>query len=158
MLGKILVFLDEIGLRTRLVELPNPTFLPGIDVLDGVLLIDESKLTYPGDVLHEAGHLAILSAEQRRKMNHDAGADPGYEMAAIAWSYAAAIHVNIEPSVIFHPAGYRGGAQAIIDNFAEGRYIGVPILQWLGMSLDTKTAREQQNVHPFPHMLKWVVD
>jgi hypothetical protein len=156
-IAKILAFLAEIGIDAELVQLPDGTFLPGLDIKNGALLIDEARLTYPGDILHEAGHLAIISAEQRKAINHDAGADAGQEMTAIAWSYAAAIHLQIEPSVVFHEDGYRGGSQAILENFAQGRYIGVPVLEWLGLTLGAKTAQEH-GVPAYPHMVKWVVD
>jgi hypothetical protein len=156
-LSKILTFLAEIGIAAELVELPEGTFLPGIDIRDGVLLIDEARLAYPGDVLHEAGHLAIIPAEKRKTTNHDAGADGGAEMAAIAWSYAAALHLQIDLAVVFHEHGYRGGARAIIDNFAQGRYVGVPVLEWLGMTVGAKTAR-QSGLPAYPHMSKWALD
>lgn len=156
-LKTILAFLSEIGIPFELSELSEQTFLPGLDVQNGVLVIDESRLAYPGDVLHEAGHLAIIPARRRVTVNHDAGADGGEEMAAIAWSYAAAIHLQIEPSVVFHDHGYRGGARAILDNFAQGRYVGVPVLEWLGLTVDSKNAR-QRAVPAYPHMIKWVVD
>ena len=131
--------------------------MPGIDVRNGVLLIDVARLAYPGDILHEAGHLAVVPAERRRTLTHDVGADPGEEMAAIAWSYAAAIHLHIEPSVVFHDHGYGGGAQAILDNFGQGHYFGVPVLEWLGLTVGSKTAR-QRGILAYPRMVKWVVD
>jgi len=153
----ILTFLTQIGIRFELVELPQATFLPGLDLRNGVLLIDEARLRYPGDILHEAGHLAIVPAQRRITVNHDAGADGGEEMAAIAWSYAAALYLQIEPKVVFHGHGYRGGAQAILENFAQGRYFGVPVLQWLGMTMDGKTAKEH-GIPAYPQMSRWVVD
>jgi hypothetical protein len=156
MIAKMLAFLSDVGIDIQLVQLSDETFLPGIDIRNGVLLIDEARLAYPGDILHEAGHLAILPAARRRKINHDAGADAGEEMTAIAWSYAAAIYLQIDPSVVFHDDGYRGGARAILENFAQGRYFGVPVLQWLGMTMDDKAAR-QHAVSPYPHMIKWVM-
>ena len=48
-------------------------------------------------------------------------------MMAIAWSYAAAVHLGLDPAVVFHEAGYRGGSGSLIENFAQERYIGVPI-------------------------------
>src|SRR5262249_59735944 len=113
LITRVLAFLAEIGIRAELAQLSGETFLPGIDIRNGVLLIDEARLTYPGDILHEAGHLALIPAERRRTVNHDAGADGGEEMAAIAWSYAAAIHLQIEPSMVFHDDGYRGGGRAL---------------------------------------------
>src|SRR5262249_47941140 len=32
---------------------PEPTFLPGLDIRHGAILLDEARLSYPGDILHE---------------------------------------------------------------------------------------------------------
>lgn len=150
-------FLASIGLEAEPSELPPDTFLSGLMIREGKLLIEESRLTYPGDILHEAGHLALLPAAQRRQLADNAGADGGFEMAAIAWSYAAILHLGMDPAIVFHSGGYRGGGQNILDNFAQRRYIGVPVLEWLGMTADSKRAAAL-GVPPYPHMLKWVND
>jgi hypothetical protein len=128
-------FFADIGLPFRFAELSGPTFLPGVTIQRGVLAIDREKLLYPGDLLHEAGHLAILPPAERAAIDGDVGPDGGMEMAAIAWSYAAAVHLGIPVEVVFHDEGYLGGASAIRDNFAQGRYIGVPLLQWMGLTV-----------------------
>jgi hypothetical protein len=150
-------FLVSLGLEVAPAELPPGTFLPGLMVRDGKLLIDEAKLAYPGDILHEAGHLALLPAGKRARLEDNAGDDGGFEMAAIAWSYAAILHLEMDPAIVFHPAGYKGGAQAILDNFAQRRFFGVPVLEWLGMTADSKRAAAL-GVPPYPHMLKWLND
>ncbi|HXZ28253.1 MAG TPA: hypothetical protein VEG08_09690 [Terriglobales bacterium] len=150
-------FLTSIGLEVEPAQLPSTTFLPGLMIRAGKLLVDESRLSYPGDLLHEAGHLALLPRARRAHCDDNAGADGGMEMAAIAWSYAAILHLEMDPAIVFHPAGYKGGAQAILDNFAQRRYVGVPVLEWLEMTADGKRAAALA-VPPFPHMLKWVND
>ncbi len=57
--------------------------------------------------------------------------------------------------MVFHPAGYRGGSQSLLDNFGAGHYLGVPMLQWLGMTNDEKQAAKTGGV-PYPHMTKWL--
>ena len=54
-------------------------------------------------------------------------------MAAIAWSWAALVHLRLDPAVVFHQEGYRGGSQSLIENFSMGRFVGVPMLRWMGM-------------------------
>jgi len=78
-------------------------------------------------------------------------------MAAIAWSYAAALYAGIDPAVVFHSGGYSGGSEAILTNFAQRRYFGVPVLEWLGLAADRKTA-DLLRVELYPHMLKWLRD
>jgi hypothetical protein len=135
----IVAFLDEIGLPVSFCDISGETFLPGIRIERGRLLVDEPRLLYPGDLLHEAGHLALLSPDRRAantgEVGDDAGDDAGFEMGAIAWSYAVALHIGIDPAIVFHSEGYRGSSQAIMENFAAGRYIGVPILKWLGLTV-----------------------
>jgi hypothetical protein len=151
----ILAFLHEIGLRVRQQALPDETFLPGIAIDQGVLVVDPARLRYPGDLLHEAGHLAVCAPERRAAMHLDAGSDPAEEMMAIAWSYAAALHIGLDPAVVFHAGGYRSGGQQLVENFAQGRFIALPMLQWVGMAFDERRAAEQGAL-PFPHMQRWL--
>jgi hypothetical protein len=151
----IAMFLLEIGLAVRAGEISGQTFVPGVQIDHGALLIDEVKLSYPGDILHEAGHLAVMSPGRRQHTHIDVGKKAAEEMAAIAWSYAALTHLKLDPAVVFHPDGYRGGSQAIIENFSQGRYLAVPMLQWLGMTVDEKCGRELA-IAPYPAMLKWL--
>ena len=136
----------------RAATLDEPTFLPGLSIEAGALLIDEA-LKYPGDILHEAGHIAVTDPAGLGQAA--VSADPGEEMAAIAWSYAAARKLDLDPAILFHSDGYKGGASALHENFNAGRYIGVPLLQWFGMTVEPKNAAER-GVAPFPHMLRWV--
>ena len=85
------------------------------------------------------------------------GDDGGYEMGAMAWSYAAAIHLGISPSVVFHDAGYRGEARTLVENFGAGRYLGVPMLEWLGLTATGKNAKAL-GVQSYPKMLRWLRD
>lgn len=155
--GRIAGFLREIGLEVRPADLPGPCFLPGVHVDRGGLRVDEARLLHPGDLLHEAGHLAIVPAGERAERHGDVGADLGEEIGAIAWSYAAAVHLELDPAVVFHAHGYRGASEGFLDNFRHGRYVGVPLLQWMGLTLDEKNAREQGRP-PYPHMLRWLRD
>ena len=81
--------------------------------------------------------------------------DGGDEMAAIAWSWAASCHLRLPPEILFHPAGYNGGSSALIEAFSSGRYFGVPMLQYHGMTLEPREAAKR-GIPSFPHMLRWV--
>ena len=140
---RIAAFLTGVGIRVRAGSLDGPTQLPGIAIEAGELVIDESRLLYPGDLLHEAGHLAVVPEPERSQLGGDVGQDGGSEMAAVAWSYAACVHLGLEPSVVFHPDGYKGGSDELIEAFTERGGIGVPLLVWWGMT----TA--------YPQMVKW---
>jgi hypothetical protein len=152
---QIVAFLRAIGLEVRAGPVAGDTVLPGIQVDRGVLFYDPAQLRYPGDLLHEAGHLAVKSVADRQLAGTDLGADPAEEMMAIAWSYAAILHLELPPEVVFHPAGYRGGSTALLENFTAGRYIGVPMLQWHGLTRDERQAAAA-GVAPFPKMRRWL--
>jgi hypothetical protein len=150
-------FLAGVGLDTAPAALSGAGFLEGLTISHGVLLVDEAHLAHPGDLLHEAGHLAVVPGAQRKLLHGNVGSDPGEEMAAIAWSYAAALYLGIDPALIFHSEGYSGGSQAILLNFSQGRYFGVPMLEWFGLAADKKTAALLQ-VSRYPYMVKWLRD
>ena len=67
---------------------------------------------------------------------------------AIAWSYAAALEIGIPPEIVFHPDGYRGASESMLQNFAEGRYLAVPMLQWVGMTHDEARQRARRGCVP----------
>lgn len=152
-------FIHSLGLQTTFCSL-NETdcFLPGIFISNGKILIDKEKLKYPGDLIHEAAHLAVIPSAERHIISGpdigkraDAAAE---EMMAIAWSYAACKHLAIDPAFVFHEHGYKGGGKNIIEDFDAGRYFGVPVLQWLGMT-KTGAADDAEN---YPVMSKWLRD
>jgi hypothetical protein len=151
---RIVAFLAEIGLTVRAAEVSGPTVLPGILVEHGGLLFDPEKLRFPCDLLHEAGHLAVVPPERRAAMHHDVGSDPAEEMMAIAWSYAAALHLGVDPARLFHHE-YKGGGPAILAAFAGGRGFGVPMLQWVGLTYDATRARAEGGA-PYPYMRRWL--
>ena len=149
---KMIAFVREIGLAVELRPLPASTFLPGIQVMGGGLRVDIDALLYPGDLLHEAGHLAVMPPEQRSR-DFPSCADPAEEMAAIAWSYAAAVEIGLPPEVVFHEHGYKGIAQTLVNGFQDGSYRpGVPILWWTGMT----TAPSETEPSIYPRMLQWL--
>jgi hypothetical protein len=149
---KLAAFVREIGIEVWAEALDAPTFLPGLDIRGGAILVDETRLTYPGDILHEAGHIAVSDPATRKTA--PISSDAGDEMAASAWSYAAARKLEIDPAIVFH-SGFKGGGPNLVENFAAGRYIGVPMLHWYGMSIEPRQAIAT-GLDPYPHMLRWL--
>src|SRR5580692_4615267 len=137
---RLVAFVRGIGINVRTATLPEKTVLPGLDIRDGAILVDEARLTHPGDILHEAGHLAVTDPAERDAPQ--LSPTPAEEMASIAWSYAALRHLALEPAVVFHDNGYKGGSASIIENFTAGRYFGVPLLQYYGMAVEPRRAAE----------------
>jgi hypothetical protein len=152
---KIIDFIRSVGISVTAAPIERETFLPGIDIVAGQLLLDPEKILYPGDLLHEAGHIAVTAPEERAAMNGNVGASSkmreAEEMMAIAWSYAACLYLNIDPHYVFHEYGYKGDGADIVKNFGEGRYFGVPVLQWVGMT-------QESGEYAYPNMIKWVRD
>jgi hypothetical protein len=155
MLNTIISFLESIGLQVLQEEIEGKTFLPGILIRNGALIVDSSKLLYPGDLLHEAGHLAVMPPRVREKMTGDLNMDPihhGGELGAMAWSYAACIHLEIDPYIVFHEDGYKGESASLVENYRNGYEMGVPLLQWQEMTVGKKHASEEA----FPKMKSWL--
>jgi hypothetical protein len=158
LINLIVSFLTNIGLTVVLEPDDSPSFLPGVRIKSGGLSIDPDRLLYPGDILHEAGHLATLPYHIRRTLDGtlpDTDLHRGAEMMTLAWTYAACIHLQIPPTVVFHEHGYKGGHQHLIDTFEAGQYIGLPLLQYYGLAYDEQHAA-QNNTKPFPHMVSWL--
>jgi len=136
------------------------TFLPGILVKDGVIIIDRSKLSYPGDLLHEAGHIALEKAEDRPGLNDDIeGAkseSEKLEIGVILWSYAALKYLELPEEVVFHENGYKGDSNWLIEEYNKGNFIGLPLLIWMGLTYEKVTHISGEEIAPFPHMIKWL--
>jgi len=159
-LEKVLSFLKEIGIDIVEKELET-SFLPGLSLGPNCLYIDFEKLLYPGDILHEAGHLAVTTSDERKiaGTNEMASDWPtqGEEMGAILWSFAAAKHLELPVEFVFHPNGYKNESEWLISNFTNETYIGLPFLEWTGLTLGKERATKESK-EPFPKMLKWLRD
>ncbi|MCV9927641.1 hypothetical protein OIU83_08270 [Flavobacterium sp. LS1R49] len=157
-LEKVLSFLEEIGINIIEKEL-DTTFLPGLSLGPNCLYIDFEKLLYPGDILHEAGHLAVTPTSDRMLAGTDKiSADwptQGEEIAAILWSFAAAKHLKLPIEFVFHPNGYKNESELLISNFNNENYIGLPFLEWAGLALGNERAMKEGK-EAFPTMIKWL--
>lgn len=158
-LQQILQFLKEIEIPVVETTLPNDTFLPGLDLGANCILVDYEQLKYPGDLLHEAGHLAVTTPEQRHAIGTDQLQQPfpndGEEIVALLWSYAAALHIGLPLEVLFHPDGYKGQSDWLIETFESGTHIGLPLLEWMGLTLSPALALSEGK-EAFPVMQNWV--
>lgn len=146
----IISFLNEIGIEVKETPLSQDTFLPGLSLLGCSILIDYDRLKFPGDLLHEAGHIAVTEESKRKfigtenmKKEWPTDAD---EITAILWSFAACRHLNFDLKIVFHDDGYKKQSQWLIDQFENENYLGLPMLEWMNMT----TAAQ------FPSMTKWL--
>jgi hypothetical protein len=149
-LDQILEFLASIGLPVRETPFDKPGFLPGLLIEKGELLLDRARLLYPGDVLHEAGHIAVTVAAERPLLGANVTENhpekEGEELAVLLWTYAACRQLAIPPVVVFHPAGYKGQSEWLLENFDSGQYIGLPLLVWMGLATTAD----------YPQLVRWL--
>ncbi|MES2112205.1 MAG: hypothetical protein V4577_25845 [Bacteroidota bacterium] len=158
LINTITDFLKEIGIGIEKEAIPETCFVPGIYLKNGKIIIDEPALKYPGDILHEAGHLAVMPPKVRCTMSDSLPATDlhkGGELMTLAWSYAASVHLGIDPCVVFHNDGYRGDSDYLLEHFTKNPKIGVNLLQWCEMAYDNSTAR-QLNKQAYPTMQRWM--
>ena len=155
----ILSFLREIGITVEERTLPETTFLPGLELGPACIYMDPERLAYPGDLLHEAGHLAVTTPAQRERIGTAALETPwpteGEEIAAVLWSYAAATHIGLPIEVVFHENGYKNEAAWLREQFTNRNYMGLPLLEWMGLSYGEERAATA-GIAPFPHMVNWI--
>lgn len=148
---QIAAWLEGIGIPIRIAQLPDAILMPNTDVIDGEILVDPARPGWPGDLLHEAGHLAVTAPE--RRASGGMSEDPAEEMASIAWSVAAARACGISLEVLFHSAGYKGRAAEMIESFTSGRAFGAPMLALWGMTAERPG---DHGLPVFPDMARWL--
>lgn len=161
-LQTIIGFIESIGIPVTHANGVENVFLPGLRIENGAIVIDSGKEFYPGDLLHEAGHIATVPAADRQTLSNenigtrkDSAAE---EMMSIAWSYAACCYLELDPYVVFHENGYKNGGAQIAEGFMKGEYFGVPMLQWVGLTHDPKSRNLPENAVLYPKMIKWLRD
>lgn len=154
-------FLEQIGINVIEKELPETTFLPGLSIASDGIHLDYEKLKYPGDLLHEAGHLAVTTAAERKLIGTDNMAPDwptqGEEIAAMLWSFAAVKYLELPIDFVFHPDGYKNNSEWLISNFNSENYIGLPFLEWAGLTFGKESAL-REGKEAFPVMIKWLRD
>lgn len=149
--AQCLAFLDRIGIATGSLGEEQPQLLDGLAIIAGRLLIDPQIPIWPSDLLHEAGHIAVCAPEARPMLGPVA-ADGGDEMAALAWSYAASLECGVSLEQLFHDGGYRGDGAGLRTAFANGSYIGAPMLGYWGLCEPAHASSKR----PFPAMIRWL--
>ncbi|QHS59398.1 hypothetical protein [Chitinophaga agri] len=154
---KCVAFLNEVGIQTSFRSIGEESFLPGLLIENGNIVIDKDSLQHPGDILHEAGHIAVVPSVDRPRLTaetiikrKDREAE---EVMAIAWSYAACMHLGIDPAYVFHIDGYRGGSHDIMESCGKNEYIGMFMLQSVGMA---KAGKKGRGGISNPHITNWL--
>lgn len=149
MLLKVVEFLNEIGIEAK-IEQGAHGFVKHARITNGSLAIDPACPV--GDVLHEAGHIAITPARYRRLLDGDIqwGIRKAWEDAerfnlgpddplmraliqcsdpeATAWAWAAGLHIGLAPEQIIYdsddPFHYGGEAWSVRQAHEMGYSLG----------------------------------
>lgn len=173
---QVIVFLESIGISVLIVDDvaesagggPSPTFLPHVRIVEGGLHI-KLKDVFPGDILHEAGHLAILAPEFRHLANDDLdevnilmgdyldkhGEKLGHspedpvcrtilqsgDTEATAWQYAAAQYIGLPDNLLFPKGSYEGDPESVLLALKSVSFLGIHGLAAAGWTLVRDSAR-----------------
>lgn len=154
-------FIAGVGIHIVEAPLVADTFLPGIELRSGGIAVDPGKLVWPGDLLHEAGHLAVLPAALRREAQDDqpnaAEVEHAGELEAMAWAWAAAVALGLPAEVLIHEGGYNGKSGDLLRMYAFGVYPGLKGLCESGMTAAPGFTHDCGPVR-YPRMLRWLRD
>ena len=158
-IAAITAFLGSVGLGLSEGHVAADSFLPGVGIEEGRLVFDAGLLAWPGDLLHEAGHLAVTPASARPSLRGtltpaDHHPDGG-EVEAIAWSFAALSALRLPVDLLFHAGGYRGHANGLVRSFSLGVYPGAAGLERTGLTA-TGALAVRLGVEPYPRMIRWL--
>lgn len=159
-LDKAALFLrDTVGLEVRGYQVATG-FLPGVRIKKGAICV--SPAASVGDLLHEAGHLAVLPPRVRARAGGDVDRaqhyafeiacrfihDPDHpfqralvqadDTSAIAWAWAAGRQIGLSPEEIIEDDKYGGrlGYLEIEDGGVADRESAEPLRQALAVGAD----------------------
>jgi hypothetical protein len=173
--AKTMDFLNGIGLPISVV--PGATaFLEQIRVVDGRLEIDPSCPV--SNILHEAGHLAIVPTQFRHFMTGDLdegtermfaeikklGLEPddplsraamqASESEATAWAWAVGEYLEIPPEVIILDSEYEGDGADMRVMLMMRQYLGIHGLMHAGFCVTR--ANPRRNLPVYPKLSYWL--
>ena len=177
-------FVRSIGIPVQLTE-ENAAlaggFLPKIQVSAGGLIVDVTQV-FPGDILHEAGHLAVIPAVFRPQASGHLEAvhaamsshlqenieglmscpeDPvcraimqADDPESTAWQYAAAQAIGLPDEWLFPEDAFDGEAANTLAALRARQYLGINGLQAAGWTVLRRNPR--RDVPEYPKLAFWL--
>jgi hypothetical protein len=166
----VIGFLNAIGIPISM-RSGATGFLSGVEIVKGRIEVDERAKV--SDLLHEAGHLAVLPGRFRCTMSGDIDKglkamfstlnregvhpiDPVYvaaingdDQAATAWAWAAGSHLSI-PGESIIDGGYEGEFETVRTLLAIGAHAGISSLAASGF------CSGRRGECPFPRLTFWI--
>lgn len=170
-------FLQEIGIQI-VVEAGTSGFLNHMRLEGSSIVVDSMSDDLVGDMLHEAGHIAVIPSLFRSEIRGNLskvrklmeawldghpdcmtwpespigrGIFQSGEAEAIAWSYAAAHRLGINTCIPFKK-GFDGAGAEVHAMLAAGAHFGVNGLVAGGMTEHPRFGP----MFPFPKMKRWM--
>jgi len=156
-------------------------FVPYCRVKGGGLMVNPEKV-FPGDIIHEAGHIAVIPSrfrpsasgtfgkslrEMKDYMDANANAigrfpeDPTLrgimqsgEAEATAWQYAAAQHIGLPDEWLFPPGSFEGNGEENLMRLKANSYMGINGLQAAGWTKVREISRLE--LPTFPKLAFWL--
>lgn len=183
----ILDFLNGIGIVARAVPpsaAMSQTFTPHVLIRNGQIDADIENV-FPGDILHEAGHVAVIPAPFRPLASGNLSAafkamhsyldenprglqtypeDPicrailqCSDTEATAWQYAAAIEVGLPEHLLFPEGSYQGYAEENLTRLKDSQHFGINGLQAAGWTVLRAFPSSSRAMPPvFPKLAFWL--
>lgn len=170
-------FLNCIGIPTEL-RTGSKGFLGAVRIVDGQLLVD--PLCPVSDLLHEAGHIAIVPKRYRHLLNDDVSKGhacmledvdqllvndfdhPLYvavmqsgDPEATAWAWAAGVHLGIAPEKIILDHQYERGGSNVRLALSVGQYAGINGIARAGFCGTNRVIAHMKNIPCFPELAFW---
>ncbi|MBO3462856.1 hypothetical protein G7B40_031505 [Aetokthonos hydrillicola Thurmond2011] len=168
-------FLISIGIEIEIQE-STKGFFDHIHIEDGRLIVDKNASI--NDILHEAGHLAVLPGRFRKYAsgnisgaikrmleeidfsNPDApearAAIQCGDVEATAWAWAAGMHLELPPEIVIEDADYDHEGEEMRLTLNSNSFFGINGLAAAGFCVTNKAFSALTGKPVYPNLAMWL--